>query len=318
MPVVEIENLTKDYASGALLKKTVRALDDLSLVIEDKEIFGLIGPNGAGKTTTLKLLMGLIFPTSGEARILGQPLGDVPTKLHIGYLPENPYFYDYLTGRELLEYFGQLFGMSRTDRQERVGELLRRVDLLEAADMQLRKYSKGMIQRLGVAQAILNRPRIVFLDEPMSGLDPMGRRDMTRLIQELRDDGVTVVFSSHILPDVESLCDRVAILNKGKLVREGRLVEILDVSVQSIELVVHDLTNDLATELEGRSQRFRRMGRRSHLEFNDAQVVDEVLELLRAKGVRLVSVNPVKQTLEEYFVREVRSEGTVEAEGNNS
>jgi ABC-2 type transport system ATP-binding protein len=152
----------------------------------------------------------------------------------------------------------------------------------------------------------------------MSGLDPMGRRDMTRLIQELRDDGVTVVFSSHILPDVESLCDRVAILNKGKLVREGRLVEILDVSVQSIELVVHDLTNDLASELEGRAQRFRRMGRRSHLEFNDAQVVDEVLELLRAKGVRLVSVNPVKQTLEEYFVREVHSEGAEVAEGNNS
>jgi ABC-2 type transport system ATP-binding protein len=318
MPVVEIVNLTKDYASGTFLKKTVRALDDLSLAIEDKEIFGLIGPNGAGKTTTLKLLMGLIFPTSGEARILGQPIGDVPTKLHIGYLPENPYFYDYLTGRELLEYFGQLFGMSRTDRQKRVGDLLRQVDLLEAADMQLRKYSKGMIQRLGVAQAILNRPRIIFLDEPMSGLDPMGRRDMTRLIQELRDDGVTVVFSSHILPDVESLCDRVAILNKGKLVREGRLVEILDVSVQSIELVVHDLTNDLASELEGRAQRFRRMGRRSHLEFNDAQVVDEVLELLRAKGVRLVSVNPVKQTLEEYFVREVHSEGAEVAEGNNS
>lgn len=309
MAVVEIENLTKDYASGSLLKKTIRALDHLSLAIEEKAIFGLIGPNGAGKTTALKLLMGLIFPTVGEARILGQPIGDVPTKFHIGYLPENPYFYDYLTGRELLDYFGQLFGMGRAYRRERVGELLRRVDLLEAADMQLRKYSKGMIQRLGVAQAILNRPKIVFLDEPMSGLDPMGRRDMTLLIQELRDDGVTVVFSSHILPDVEALCDRVAILNKGRLVREGRLTEILDVSVQAIEIVVVNLTSELETVLEGRGLRMRRMGRRCRLELNDSREVDEVLELLRSKGVKLISVNPVKQTLEEYFVREVQAEG---------
>ncbi len=309
MPVVEITNLTKDYTSGSFLKKEIRALDHLTLNIDEKEIFGLIGPNGAGKTTTIKLLMGLIFPTEGEARILERPAGDVATKRQVSYLPENPYFYDYLTGRELLDYFGQLFGMSRPDRKDRIESLLRRVDLSDSADLQLRKYSKGMIQRLGIAQAILNRPRIAFLDEPMSGLDPMGRRDMTLLIQELRDDGVTVVFSSHILPDVESLCDRVAILNKGKLVREGRLTEILDVSVQAIEVVVLDLPSELESELEGRAERMRRIGRRSRIEFNDAAEVDEALELLRSEGVRLVSVNPVKQTLEEYFVREVQAEG---------
>lgn len=309
MPVVEIDNLTKDYKAGSLLTKTVRALDHLSLEIEEKEIFGLIGPNGAGKTTTLKLLLGLIFPTDGGARVLGRSIGDVPTKQHMGYLPEHPYFYDYLTGRELLDYFAQLFGMSRSDREERIDGLLSRVDLLDAADMQLRKYSKGMIQRLGVAQAILNQPRIVFLDEPMSGLDPMGRRDMTLLIQELRDDGVTVVFSSHILPDVESLCDRVAILNQGKLVREGRLTEILDVSIQAVEILVVDLPSELDKELEECSLRIRRMGRRFRLELADPQKVDEVLELLRSKNVKLISVNPVKQTLEEYFVRKVQAEG---------
>ena len=208
MTDVEIDGLTKDYPVGSFSRKTKRALDNLSLSIDRGETFGLIGPNGAGKTTTLKLLMGLVFPTEGRAKILGKPLHDLTMKAQIGYLPEQPYFYDYLTGRELLNYFGQLFGLERGERLRRTNDLLQRVGLTAAGDTQLREYSKGMTQRLGVAQALLNRPRIVFLDEPMSGLDPMGRRDMTVLVRELKNEGVTVLFCSHILPDVEALCDR--------------------------------------------------------------------------------------------------------------
>ncbi len=309
MHVVELRDLTKDYPVGAFLKKQRRALDRLSLEIDEGEIFGLIGPNGAGKTTTLKLLMNLIFPTEGQAEILGKPTGDIATKAQIGYLPENPYFYDYLTGGELLNYFGQLFGTSRSERKERAETLLRQVGLFDAVDLQLRRYSKGMIQRLGFAQAILNRPKIVFLDEPMSGLDPMGRRDMNRLIQELHDDGVTVVFSSHILSDVESLCDRVAILNKGKLVREGRLMEILDVSVRAVEVVVDDLSEAIERKIRSLAQRLRRDGRRTRLEFRDHQEVNGVLDLIRSDEAQLISVHPVKQTLEEYFVRQVTTAG---------
>jgi ABC-2 type transport system ATP-binding protein len=305
MPVVEIEGLTKDYPLGSLTNRKTRALDHLTLSIEQGEVFGLIGPNGAGKTTTLKLLMGLIFPTEGKARILDRPVDDVTMKAEIGYLPENPYFYDYLTGRELLDYFGQLFGMSRGGRRTRTGELLERVGLTAAGDLQLRKYSKGMTQRLGVAQAILNRPRIVFLDEPMSGLDPMGRRDMTVLIQELRDEGVTVLFCSHILPDVEALCDRVAILNQGKTVKEGRLSDILDLSLRTIEVVLESVSDELERQLSDRTQKLHRLGSGVKLELADQEALDEVLGLVRSNGARLVSVHPVKQTLEEYFVREV-------------
>jgi ABC-2 type transport system ATP-binding protein len=199
--------------------------------------------------------------------------------------------------------------MRRQERRERIETLLRRVDLLGAQDLQLRRYSKGMLQRLGIAQAILNHPKIAFLDEPMSGLDPMGRRDMTLLVQELRDDGVTVCFSSHILPDVESLCDRVAILSQGKLVAEGRLMEILDVSVQAVEVVVDDLSEDNHGKLQEMSLRHRRMGQRTRIEFRDHREANQFLDVIRSDGALLISVNPVKQTLEEYFVREVKAVG---------
>jgi ABC-2 type transport system ATP-binding protein len=309
MPVVEIDGLTKDYQIGSLLTKKKRALDHLTISIEEGEIFGLIGPNGAGKTTTLKLLMALIFPDEGTARILGRPVDDLAMKAKIGYLPENPYFYDYLTGRELLAYFGQLFGMSRAGRRDRIEELLRQVDLTEAGDLQLHKYSKGMVQRLGIAQSLLNRPKIAFLDEPMSGLDPMGRRDMTGLIQELGEQGVTVVFSSHILPDVEALCDRVAILNEGKLVREGKLNEILDLSLHAIEVVVERVSESFERELDGLAQKLHRVGEAVTLEFGDRESVGAALDRIKANGAELVSVHPVKQTLEEYFVREVAAAG---------
>ncbi len=200
-PAIQVEELTKDYAVGFWRKRPYRALDRLSLQIETGEVFGFLGPNGAGKTTTLKLLMQLIFPSSGRAEILGRPVGDVATRRRIGYLPENPYFYDYLTGEELLSYFAELFGYTGADRQRRVSSLLDKVGIGAERRLQLRKYSKGMVQRVGIAQALINDPEVIFLDEPMSGLDPLGRRDIRSLILELRDQGRTIFFSSHILAD---------------------------------------------------------------------------------------------------------------------
>src|SRR5919201_1974981 len=222
MPIVEIHNLTKDYEVGFFRKRKVRALDGLSLSVNANEIFGFLGANGAGKTTTLKLLMRIIFPSGGAARILGRDIADTSVHSEIGYLPEHPYFYDYLTARELVEYCAELFGYGRAARRARAADLLRRVQLDEAAwDRQLRKFSKGMLQRVGLAQALVNDPEVVLLDEPMSGLDPVGRREVRDLIAGLRTRGVTVFFSSHIIADIEVLCDRVAIVQRGRLAHLG-------------------------------------------------------------------------------------------------
>src|SRR6185436_1277770 len=227
MPVIEITNLTKDYEVGFWRKRKVRALDDLSLSIDRGQVFGFLGANGAGKTTTLKLLMRLIFPTTGRARILGHDIQDVSMHQRIGYLPENPYFYDYLTAREFLQYCGQLFGQEKAQRKQRTEEVLDLVRLEQKSwDKQLRKFSKGMLQRVGLAQALVNDPEVVFLDEPMSGLDPVGRRQVRDLIASLPARGKTVFMSSHILSDIEVLCDRVAIMQRGKLAHLGRLNEL--------------------------------------------------------------------------------------------
>ena len=240
-PAIQIEELTKDYAVGFWRKRPYRALDRLSLQVEPGEVFGFLGPNGAGKTTTLKLLMQLIFPSSGRAEILGKPVGDVAVRQRIGYLPENPYFYDYLTAEELLTYFAQLFGYSAAEQKTRVSALLDRVGIGAERRLQLRKFSKGMVQRVGVAQALINDPEVIFLDEPMSGLDPLGRRDIRTLILELRDQGRTVFFSSHILSDAEALCSRVAVVAGGRLAAAGRLTDILAFEIRGWEIVVEDL-----------------------------------------------------------------------------
>lgn len=307
MDVVSTRGLTKDYDVGSFVKARRRALDRLDLTVEEGEIFGLIGPNGAGKTTTLKLLMGIIYPTEGEAEILGRPVADKEMRRRIGYLPEHPYFYDYLTGLELLVYFGQLFGLSAAERRARADELLEKVGMTEAAHVPLRQYSKGMTQRLGIAQALVNRPRLVFLDEPMSGLDPVGRREMTHLVRELRDSGVTVFFCSHILPDVEQLCDRVAILNRGKLVEIGRLSEILDVSVQAVEVVAENVSEELEAKLREAARDVRRIGERCQIAFEGPEDFHRTLSSFSDSGARLVSVNRVKQTLEDHFMREVNA-----------
>src|SRR5438874_8251112 len=234
--------LTKDYAVGFWRKRPYRALDRLTLEVREGEVFGFLGPNGAGKTTTLKLLMQLVFPTGGRAEIFGRPLGDLSVKRRIGYLPEHPYFYDYLTAEELLRYFASLFGFSATECRARASRLLDEVGIGAERRLQLRKFSKGMLQRVGIAQALVNDPELVIFDEPMSGLDPLGRREVRALILSLRDRGCTVFFSSHVLSDAEALCSRVAILAKGRLVAAGRLTEMVPFRPTGWELVVSNLS----------------------------------------------------------------------------
>jgi ABC-2 type transport system ATP-binding protein len=309
-PAIRIDALTKDYAIGFWRRDTYRALDRLTLDIERGEIFGFLGPNGAGKTTTLKLLMQLIFPTSGRAEILGRPVGDLTVRRRIGYLPENPSFYDYLTAEELLGYFGDLFGYKGADRRKRVADLLDRVGIGAERRLQLRKFSKGMIQRVGIAQALLNDPEVVFLDEPMSGLDPLGRRDVRSLILELRDQGRTVFFSSHILADAEALCRHVAVLAGGRLAAAGTLSDILAFQVHGWELVISGLSPEVLARVTPRVRRATEIspGRYS-LELSLDQAPDRMLLDLTAAGATLVSLNPMRDTLEDFFMKRVAEMG---------
>ncbi|HEV8371433.1 MAG TPA: ABC transporter ATP-binding protein [Pyrinomonadaceae bacterium] len=307
MPIVEINNLTKDYEVGFLRKRKVRALDGLSLSVEANQIFGFLGANGAGKTTTLKLLMRLIFPSSGTARILGHDISDIRMHQRIGYLPENPYFYDYLTARELLEYCGQIFGQPALDRRQRATALLSRVGLDEKRwDTQLRKFSKGMLQRVGLAQALVNDPEIVFLDEPMSGLDPIGRRDVRDLIASLRQAGKTVFMCSHILSDIEVLCDRVAILKKGKLAQVGLLNDLRQQTGNHnlVEIVATGTTAENFLAHLPNSEKFTITETASGLSVHAPREsdVDEIIAALRKAQGKLVSVQPIRQSLEELFV----------------
>jgi ABC-2 type transport system ATP-binding protein len=303
---IETERLTKDYAVGFWRKRQYRALDQLTLQVGSGEVFGFLGPNGAGKTTTLKLLLQLIYPTAGRAAILGKPVGDTSVRRRIGYLPENPYFYDHLTAEELLVYFASLFGFDGIERRARASKLLDLVGIGGERRLQLRKFSKGMLQRVGLAQALVNDPELVFLDEPMSGLDPLGRRQVRALILELRDRGCTVFFSSHILADAEALCSRVAVLAGGRLVAAGRLAEILAFEVRAWELVVAGLGAAHLERLAGRISKWTEIadGRYS-IELPRESNPERLAADLVASGAELVSLNPVRETLEDFFMKHV-------------
>jgi ABC-2 type transport system ATP-binding protein len=305
MPAIEINNLTKDYEVGFWRKRKVRALDGVSLTVEPHQIFGFLGANGAGKTTTLKVLMRLIFPTGGSARILDRDISDISMHERIGYLPENPYFYDYLTAREFLNYCGELFGLDKNTRSRRTEELLQRVNLdRQSWDRQLRKFSKGMLQRVGLAQALVNDPEVVFLDEPMSGLDPVGRREVRDLIAGLRGEGKTVFMCSHILSDIEVLCDNVAILKGGKVARSGSLDELRAHETNSIEIIAASAGADQASleRLLAGVATVSAEPRGLRIEVTDERQVDLVLAKLRETNGKLISVNPVKQSLEDLFL----------------
>ena len=307
---IRTHNLTKDYQVGFWRPRPYRALDALSIEVAPGDVFGFLGPNGAGKTTTLKLLMQLVFPTSGDAEILGRPVGDVAVRRRIGYLPENPYFYDHLTAEELLTYYASLFGMASADRQRRVTAMLDRLGIGAERRLQLRKFSKGMLQRVGLAQALLNDPEVIFLDEPMSGLDPLGRRDVRALMLELRDQGRTIFFSSHILSDAETLCSQVAIVARGRLAGSGRLADFREFAVQGWELVVSGVS---AATLDRVRPRVRRVtpitGDRFAIDLAADARPEELLTELTAAGATLVSLNPLRETLEDLFIRRVAAVG---------
>jgi ABC-2 type transport system ATP-binding protein len=306
-PAIEIDGLTKDYTVGFMRKQRVRALDGVSLTVQPGEIFGFLGGNGAGKTTTIKILMRLMFPTSGTARIAGRPIDDVAMHARVGYLPEQPYFYDYLTAREFLEYCAQLFGVPARQRRARAEALLARVHLDERAwNRQMRRFSKGMLQRVGLAQALVNDPEVVLLDEPMSGLDPIGRRQVRDLIAGLRAQGTTVFFSSHIIADIEVLCDRVAILQSGRVAHQGRLDELrqrVDASGR-LEITVvgadHQAVREAVVKVDGAEVTTSPGGAR--ITVVSERDVDATLAAVRPCGARLVSVQPVRQSLEDLFV----------------
>jgi ABC-2 type transport system ATP-binding protein len=305
MAAIEILGLEKTYAVGFWRKKPKRVLKPLHLQVEDGEIFGFLGPNGAGKTTTLKLLMGLVFPSAGSARILGMDFNDPRVKAQIGFLPEQPYFYDYLTARELLDYYGQLSGVAAKERSHKVAEMLDRVGLRDSAGMQLRKFSKGMLQRVGIAQAILHDPKVVFLDEPMSGLDPMGRREVRDLMEQLKKEGKTVFFSTHILSDAEALCDRVSVLHLGELRGVGAIAD-LTASVQGkVELVWHGTAVPAS---------LKSLGADCHITGNIVRAIlpedkqDAAVDALRRERLRLISLTPVRTSLEDYFVAQLKPE----------
>lgn len=303
MAAIEILGLEKIYRVGFWKKRPKCALRPLHLTVEDGEIFGFLGPNGAGKTTTLKLLMSLIFPTSGKAKILGKDWTDRSVKAQIGFLPEQPYFYDYLTAGELLEYYAQLSGVPAKERGGRISKVLGRVGLADVKGVQLRKFSKGMLQRVGIAQAILHDPKLVFLDEPMSGLDPMGRREVRDLIEQLKQEGKTVFFSTHILSDAEALCDRVAIIHQGELRGVGAVADLTSTVHSRVEFVwqgtrVPPSLNALGAECHVTGDTVRAIV--------PEERQDATIDALRREGLRLVSMVPVRTSLEDYFVEKLK------------
>jgi ABC-2 type transport system ATP-binding protein len=303
MAAIEILNLEKTYHVGFWRKRPKQALRPLTLAIEEGEVFGFLGPNGAGKTTTLKLLMGLVEPSAGTARILGADLDDPRVKAQIGFLPEQPYFYDHLTALELLTYYAQLSGVPAKERATKVARMLDRLGLGDAARTQLRKYSKGMLQRVGLAQAILHDPKVVFLDEPMSGLDPMGRREVRELIEELRNEGKTVFFSTHILSDAEALCDRVGVIHQGELRGVGAVAQLTAQSQGKVEVIF--CARSVPAGLVSLGAQARVSGEMVNAVIREEQQ-EAVLDVLQRENIRLISLTPVRSSLEEYYVEKLR------------
>jgi ABC-2 type transport system ATP-binding protein len=303
MPAIEILGLEKTYSVGFWRKRPKCALKPLNLSVEEGEIFGFLGPNGAGKTTTLKMLMGLVFPTGGSARILGMDVNDPKVKAQIGFLPEQPYFYDYLTAHELCTYYGRLSGVGGKDLSQRVEKILERVGLQDAGGVQLRKFSKGMLQRVGIAQAILHEPRVVFFDEPMSGLDPMGRREVRDLMEQLKQEGKTVFFSTHILSDAEALCDRVAVIHLGELRAVGAVADLTSGVQGKIEIVWQGASVPAS---------IKALGAECHVTGDTVRAVlseesqDLAVDALRRERLHMVSLVPVRTTLEQYFVEKLK------------
>jgi len=306
MAILSIRGLSKTYKSG-MWGKPVVALDDLSLEVQEGEIFGFLGPNGAGKTTTIKILLRIIYPTKGTAFLMGQELGRAIQHRQIGYMPENPYFYRFLTGYEFLMFYGRLSGLNAKERKQRVEELLDLVGMRFARDVRVGHYSKGMVTRIGLAQALLTNPKLLLMDEPMSGLDPIGRREIRNLIMKLREEKITIFFCSHILADVETICDRVAILNKGKMVKTGTVSEILEEQTSAVRVSVEKYSPQLMEQLGAMAEDARESGGLLHLRAADRPAANNICQACIQAGAVIHEVTPERGNLEDYFVREVAS-----------
>jgi ABC-2 type transport system ATP-binding protein len=316
MPAIETEGLSKDYRVGFWRPRRYRALHDLTLRVEAGEVFGFLGPNGAGKSTTIKLLMQLIYPSAGRAQIFGRPAGDVTVRRRLGYLAENPYYYDYLTAEEVLTYFARLLHVPAADVKTRVSRTLDEVGIGSERRLRLRQFSKGMLQRVGLAQAIIHEPELVVLDEPMSGLDPVGRRQVRDLILRLRDRGCTVFFSSHILSDAEVLCTRVGIMAQGRLVSSGRLSEMVAYEVKGWEIVAAGVSDALRSELQGKVRGVASVDHGRVAIHLAAETKPELLIAeLSSRGASVESLNPVRDTLEDFFLQQVKSAEKRQTEG---
>lgn len=300
--VLEVKNLHKAYKTG-FIPKRYPVLKGVSFSVQAGEIFGYLGPNGAGKTTTLKCILGLIFPDTGEIRVFGQSHLSLAAKERIGYLPENPYFYEYLTAREFLEFYAQLFPAHRVGSKDRINQLLRLVGLERAVDLQLRKFSKGMLQRIGIAQALINNPELVFLDEPLGGLDPIGRKELRDVIVSLREEGKTVFLCSHILQDIEMICDRVAVIVGGRIVAQGALPELISEKILYTEISVSGVPPQ---ELEGTGEFLSVRGERAWLKVYDEAKIENILRLVYENKGKIHSLVPRTETLEDIFVDMVK------------
>jgi ABC-2 type transport system ATP-binding protein len=303
--VIEVSDLRKTYLTPFARRK-VEALRGVSFTVERGHIFGFVGPNGAGKTTTIRTLMGLIRATSGTAKLLGHPIPSRAARHQVGFLPEAPYFYDYLTVGELLDLAGRLFGLAPAERKRRADRLIERVGLAQARTQSLKKFSKGMLQRAGLAQALMNEPELVVLDEPMSGLDPIGRKEVRDLMLELRDRGTTVFFSTHILSDVEAITDRVAIVARGQLQAHGTPSELVAKTTLAVEISVRlPAAADAAPLVDG-ADKVRRIGDELSLVLPGATDVDKWIDQAHALGAKVIAVTPRHETLEDLFLREVQ------------
>ena len=305
MQVVRTEKLRKQFSLG-LGRGNKVALDNLTLEVDAGEVFGMLGPNGSGKTTAMKILTGLCAPTSGRGWLFGKPVGTVSVKHQIGFLPERPYFYDYLSAYEFLQFYGRLFGLHGLRLSIRIDELLELVGLTGQRKTRLQYFSKGMLQRIGIAQALINDPKLVLLDEPMSGLDPVGRREVRDIILQLRDQGKTVFFNSHILPDVEVICDRVAILMEGRLLAMGPVIELVgSISVQSVEVELEGVSSTDIALIDEVAEKVVVAKNHVFAVLHDASNVDEILGLANKYGWRLRALTPQRASLEEIFIQEV-------------